>query len=259
MSGVQYRLADPTGNITLLVESPVAREQRSAVAAALMRLEPTAEQLGFLTETESGLRLEMAGGEFCGNATMSAAAWLCMQTGRCGPVTLGVSGVAAPVRVEVQPPQDGSYACAVTMPPPDAVAACSLPLGDTMLALPAVSFGGLTHLIAETPLPRADAELLLRQWCTSMCVDALGLMLYDRQRQRLDPLVFVPGAGTCVWEHSCASGTTAVGLYLAQRAGAPVTLTLTEPAGQLTVSASPDGSAVLSGSVRLGESKTADL
>ena len=259
MTEVRYHRMDPTGNITLLVETPVAPERRSAVAAALMALEPDAEQAGFLLETPAGLRLEMAGGEFCGNASMSAAAWLCAKEGRCGRVTLGVSGAKTPVEVEVQPPREGVYACAVTMPPPDAVADCLLPLGDAVRPLPAVSFGGLTHLLVETPLPRPDAEMLIRQWCAALCADALGLMLYDAHAHRLDPLVYVPGAGTCMWERSCASGTTAVGLALAKRMGAPVRLTLNEPAGQLTVAADPSGHAVLSGAVRLCGAKTVIL
>ena len=256
MIEVRYHRADPTGNITLLVETPVAPERRSAVAAALMQLEPDAEQAGFLLETPAGLRLEMAGGEFCGNASMSAAAWLCAREGCCGRVTLGVSGAKTPVEVDVQPPQNGSYACAVTMPPPDAVADCLLPLGDALRSLPAVSFGGLTHLLVEESLPRPDAELLIRQWCASLCADALGLMLYSQKAQRLDPLVYVPAAGTCVWERSCASGTTAVGLILAKRANAEVRLTLNEPAGRLTVTADPTGRAVLAGAVRLCGAKT---
>lgn len=259
MTVLRYHRMDPTGNITLLIETPVAPAQRSAAAAALMALEPDAEQAGFLLETPAGLRLEMAGGEFCGNATMSAAAWLCEKEGRCGRVTLGVSGAKTPVEVEVKPPQNGCYACAVTMPPPDAVTECLLPLDGRLQPMPAVSFGGLTHLIVETPMARQDAELLIRQWCASLCADALGLMLYDGQTQRLDPLVYVPGAGTCMWERSCASGTTAVGLVLAKRADKTVRLTLQEPAGQLSVTAEPSGRAVLAGSVRLCGAKTVSI
>ncbi len=45
-----YRIAlmDPTGNITLLVESPVPADEQPVVAARLAALFPGTEQTGFL-------------------------------------------------------------------------------------------------------------------------------------------------------------------------------------------------------------------
>ena len=54
---VRYRLFDPTGNITLLVETPVPVEEQPAVAQALMEQEPSAEQVGFLTITDNLIHL----------------------------------------------------------------------------------------------------------------------------------------------------------------------------------------------------------
>ena len=75
----RYCLLDPTGNITILAGLPVGPEQRNdlpGIAASLMEKEPSAEQVGFLGPGDGNcdLSLTMAGGEFCGNATMSAAA-----------------------------------------------------------------------------------------------------------------------------------------------------------------------------------------
>ena len=73
---LQYSILDPTGNITALAESPVGAAERQAAAAAIMQRHDDVEQVGFLNpEGEDGLpALQMAGGEFCGNATMCAAA-----------------------------------------------------------------------------------------------------------------------------------------------------------------------------------------
>ncbi|MEE3312421.1 MAG: diaminopimelate epimerase, partial [Acutalibacteraceae bacterium] len=78
---VTYSLFDPTGNITLLVETPISAAERVAVASKLMELEPKAEQVGFVSQDDADvdIRLDMAGGEFCGNATMSAAALAVMR------------------------------------------------------------------------------------------------------------------------------------------------------------------------------------
>ena len=76
--------ADPAGNITLLVETPVDPAEYHSVANQLMAIEQFhCEQVGFITEPVmgGGIRLEMMGGEFCGNATMSLGAVLARDAG----------------------------------------------------------------------------------------------------------------------------------------------------------------------------------
>ena len=70
---LSYALLDPTGNMTLLAETPVPEAAQPLTAKRLMALEPATEQVGFVSKTEDGIGLRMAGGEFCGNASMSAA------------------------------------------------------------------------------------------------------------------------------------------------------------------------------------------
>ncbi len=75
---IRYSIFDPTGNITALVESYVDIGRQPDIAADIMRMHPDVEQVGFVRFDETGSRapvqLRMAGGEFCGNATMCAAA-----------------------------------------------------------------------------------------------------------------------------------------------------------------------------------------
>ena len=70
--------------------------------------------------------------------------------------------------------------------------------------------------------------------------------------------MYVPAAGTLCWEHSCASGTTAVGAYLAAKAG-PASLSLKQPGGTLTVEADRSGELYLTGKVRLIRRQSAEI
>ena len=81
---IDYLVADPSGNTTILVLTPVPKEEHSALAAKLLALPGIeAEQVGYVTrEAGKPLRVDMMGGEFCGNASRSAAAW-------AWPVTAG--------------------------------------------------------------------------------------------------------------------------------------------------------------------------
>ena len=76
---MRYSVFDPTGNITALVRDPVAPLQQPVIAAGIMRKHPEVEQVGFVSFDGALPALRMAGGEFCGNASMSAAALLCME------------------------------------------------------------------------------------------------------------------------------------------------------------------------------------
>ena len=234
-------MANPTGNITLLVTSPVAEQERARVAARLMEREPAAEQVGFVRLTDGGVRLDMAGGEFCGNAAMSAGAVYAREKGlRAGErlsVEVRVSGTPRPVTAAVEALGGGRYSGAVEMPPPETPRVRRFTLDGTEYTLPLVMFPGIAHVIAPGDMPRKTAEDAARKWCGDLNAPALGLMLFDEAAAELRPLVYVPGADTLFWESSCASGTTAVGAWVSFRDAAPRSLALKQPGGVLTVDA----------------------
>ena len=68
----------PLGNTTVFLRGKAAQEARAALLAEAMDYDHlAAEQAGVLVAPhaeEALLRIEMSGGEFCGNATLSAAA-----------------------------------------------------------------------------------------------------------------------------------------------------------------------------------------
>ena len=77
----EYEVAvlDPAGNVTAIVLSDVLAAERARIAAQLLRLpELRIEQAAFLTAPRCGgeIRLEMMGGEFCGNALRCVGKYL---------------------------------------------------------------------------------------------------------------------------------------------------------------------------------------
>ena len=116
-----------------------------------------------------------------------------------------------------------------------------------MLIRPASAFFSLLQ-------ERQRAERAVRDWCAQLKAEGLGLMFLEEEAAasfRLTPLVYIPGSGTLFWENSCASGSAAVGGYLAETAGAPVRLELRQPGGSLRVESAPGGGTWLHGRVRL--------
>ncbi|MBQ7653713.1 MAG: hypothetical protein IJS17_01420, partial [Clostridia bacterium] len=92
---LKYSIMDPTGNVTALVETSVPVDQQPSVAEKIMSMEATVEQVGFISDSEGvDLALRMVGGEFCGNATMSAAVLYAIRKKKSfGKVKVFSSGV----------------------------------------------------------------------------------------------------------------------------------------------------------------------
>jgi len=250
---LKYCLFDPTKNMTILVETPVPAESQPFAGSALLRAEPTAEQVGFLSvgDADSEIALRMAGGEFCGNATMSAAVFYCLQNGiRDGTVRVRASGTDAPVPVSAAAAEAG-YACTVEMPKPKQI--------TEAFGCPLVVFDGISHMIVTKPMSRQTAAAEIRKRCAALGAACLGFMLFEESAKTLTPLVYVASPETLFWENSCASGSAAVGAYLAAQRGTPVELDLLEPGGTLQISASPDGTVFLRGTVLLAKKGTLDI
>lgn len=274
--GIEYEYIDPTGNITVLVITPVDIKSQPEIADMIMKIEPTCEQVGFVgISDKADTKLRMAAGEFCGNATMSAAALYCDSRGICvgdfEPVSVESSGCEDPVSVNItRKADDGThhvYAGEVDMPLPKRIRMCDFTFRGTGYQLPVVEFEGISHIIMSKdrslPSPE-DGEEAVRIWCDELACDALGIMIINSESISdaacadsginaeidMSPLVYVKKLGSLFWENSCASGTTAVGAYYASRyKGSVVSLTAHEPGGVLSVHSRDDGHLILSGTV----------
>ena len=276
---IVYDVLDPTGNITILVRTPVPEADQPALAAFLMELEPETEQVGFLTPGGSGetgslaktaaydIDLRMAGGEFCGNASMCAAVIAAMESGQTSRnVNLRVSGASGTVRAEVSVRPGGDWTGTVDMPQPTAIEEVNLPGAGR---LPVVRFEGISHVILQQEISRDKAQELAPVWCEALGTDALGLLFLNQEMSAMTPLVYVPAAQTLCWEKSCASGTTAVcAWFAAQKAEphvpssdehAPCSICLRQPGGELQAEADRSGAIRLIGKVKLLKHAEAEI
>lgn len=247
---IDYCVLDPTGNITILVDTPVPPGSMPFIAGRLMEQEPASEQVGFLSAAPDGsFALRMAGGEFCGNASMCAAVLAAVKADETIYDTkLNVSGTCAPVPVRVEKKPDGSWTGSVIMPQPVSFEKADLPEAGR---LPVVRFSGISHVILEKEMEKGTAEALARRWCSFLDADALGLLFLNREEGRLIPLVYVPAVDTLCWENSCASGTAAAGVYLSFGLKEPLRISLSQPGGSLSINVSAEGTLTLTGAVKV--------
>lgn len=244
---IKFVKMSPTQNMTVLVEDQVPRELHRSMADKLMAYDGVfAEQVGFVEKPQNPAawaRLQMMGGEFCGNAAMSLAALLVLDrgeevVGQRQEVPLEVSGAEGLLTVEVVTREE-SLRCSVGMPAPESVESLVLPLDGKEYEVAAVAFKGITHLIVKTEQIAGDksafAERAVTEWRKTFDVDALGIILYDWVRRSITPLVYVKSTMTRVWERGCGSGTAAVGAWLASTAAGTIAADISQPGGVISV------------------------
>lgn len=249
---MRYSIFDPTGNITALVESNIEVASQSQVAAEIMTRHPQIEQVGFVSYSPNDrVCLRMAGGEFCGNATMSAAALHLLRNHpdwESATVRVEVSGAEMPVEVRLTKTGATTYSAGVRMPKPLSVEHRVLSYDDIAEPVPVVFMQGISHVVINDDsrfgfllVDMSKAEAAVAAWCAKLGADGLGIMFLEHKpnSHTLTPLVYVPGSNTVFWENSCASGTSAVGMYLASVSHSPIDVTFSEPGGYLRVQSDP--------------------
>ena len=279
---MRYSILNPSGNITALVETAVNAEDRLAAAAKIMQRHPEVEQVGFFSlndSSEDGIQatLQMAGDEFCGNASMSAGILYLSHYTQCkreSQIHIRVSGAAAPVEVTAKQESEDLYSAGILMPEALEIRNKMFLFDGIWDLLPVVRLEGISHIIIKEKSPfrnlmynnRQAAEQAIKKWCRDLSAEGLGLMFIEHQPDdfphqsysnkklpcKLTPLVYVPAAGTLFWENACASGGSAVGMYFAREYKMPVSLYLMEPGGCQSVVSDPvTRETRLSGEIRL--------
>lgn len=240
--------ANPAGNITLFVLDPVPKENWVRTASRLMALPGSdVEQVGFVCPPlpgGTGRRLEMAGGEFCGNAARAFGMLLAHEMGDLPQVRVEVSGCRQPVTVNV----DWSAGTAqAQMPLPQSVEQTQVDGHPGTL----VHLGGIVHLVVENIPPSLEffqrAEPVLKRITGP---EAYGVIFLDPSGNTLTPLVKVPSAGTLMWEGSCGSGSLAAAIAQSRDLPGGVFLRdYVQPAGVIQASVTRSGGMAVSASI----------
>ena len=223
-------MADPAGNRTAIVRSGVPKADRRKVAAAVMA-DPAlkAEQVGFETRPLYGGslgRLEMAGGEFCGNAARSYGYLLCKEKG-IDHCKIEMSGTRE--KLEVICDLDRETAAA-QMPMPELIEMA----GDEADQLyPIVISRGISHMICQD---KAFDEEFARRMIDRFgkAYSAFGVMFVNGDD--LTPVVYVAELDSVCPESSCGSGSLAAAWFMTRnKEDGFHGYSFNEPGGTITV------------------------
>ena len=245
--------ADPAGNVTLLVLDPVPLLQRPRIAVELME-RFGGEQVGFLVPPRLGgeARLEMMGGEFCGNALRCLGAYRAREAGP-GRHALEISGCGRVLATETGLP-GGSVRS--EMPLPERT--------DVWHGMKTAVFPGIVHALHRgEPEDEGVVRSMTAALAEAYALPAAGVMYLREADMAMTPAVYVRDTDTLFFESSCASGSAAAAAVLALERGESLCCGLRQPGGVITARAELRGGALarltIEGPVFLGEVFEAEI
>jgi histidine racemase len=233
-------VAYPSGNTTALLFDQLQGSDRKLLNDRVMRSwgaakpeSPEIEQCCFVmasSDPDAIGRVEMFGGEFCGNATRSAV-WL-LTNGQDYNGQIEAAGVRGLLRFSV----DGGD---ITL---------QMPLPSQAQLLRAVAEGclvqldGIVHLVvtdgavqgAATPRQMLDALLRANKYDLAS-QPAVGVTFYSYESSRAEFCVWVKEVDTIFDESACGSGTCAIGIAAATSSRESVRLPVVQPSGQVII------------------------
>ncbi|MGR6545568.1 diaminopimelate epimerase [Paenibacillus tundrae] len=252
---IEFIKFNPTQNMTILVQTNHPAESYPHIASQLMSYEHVyAEQVGFIERSmQQGAvaHLQMAGGEFCGNACMALAAHIAaeakLEQHDQMHVMLTASGTEQLIVCHVKKQASG-YGCQVSMPIPEQIERRSITYEGMDLEIIIVRYQEFIHIVIEVEefdeTMKRRAQALARLLGLTMGDKLIGIMLYQSSSAELAPLIYVPQLDSLIWERGCGSGTASLGAYLAWSQQREISQYIQQPGGAIKVIAKWHGAEV---------------
>lgn len=224
----------PSGNTTAIVFDQLLDQDRKELNNRIMERWktdytefPEIEQCCFVTLPELPeviARVEMFGGEFCGNATRSVI--YALTGGNDYEGLIEVSGVARPLEFKIE-----NEEITLEMPLPKELGVEEVEEGIL------VQLDGIAQLVVIDPKEAGTPAQLLRELKNQAKYDlntqpAVGVSYYDTTTNGTEFNVWVNAIDTVFDETACGSGTCAIGVAIATKRRESITLDVIQPSGK---------------------------
>lgn len=214
----------PSKNMTVLITNYVDPTYYSQIASTIMDYEyVNAEQVGFIgtpKSRDSLLRLEMSGGEFCGNALLGAAAY-CHYNGLTekNSFMLETSGAETSLECLVEAKSSNLFHAKAEMPLPLSIQDIEINLNGKSIKGTCVQLDGITHFLMDYWPTKDDFNLIIEEVTQKIENKAIGIIPYRKLTENeyeTWPFVYVKETGSRFFEQACGSGSLALGIYLSK-------------------------------------------
>ncbi|WP_019636403.1 hypothetical protein [Paenibacillus fonticola] len=239
---------NPTQNMTILVRTKHREEEYTHIASKMMSYDNVhAEQVGFIetpANPAAAAHLQMAGGEFCGNACMALAAFIAAERGIAHndllSIELEASGTNWLIACQVKKVSE-QYVCRVSMPAPQKIEQKSVKYEGEDLEMAIVRYPDFVHIVIEVERfnkqVRDKAQGLAKLLGTMLGSSLIGVLLYNPALNEMAPLIYVPPLDSLIWERGCGSGTASLGAYMSWSRKTAISAQIKQPGGWIHVTA----------------------
>lgn len=245
MMNIDFIKLSPAENTTVLVTDDIIPAQYSEIARKVISYSYLcAEQVGFIKKPEhkdSVIRLEMSGGEFCGNGILAAAA-LARYRGLTEEEAFKVesSGYDEQLCCTVHNTGENIYRSNSSMPLDYSSRVWQEGPGGVKGRL--IELPGITHLLldcsySKNKLGDRRLQALVKKLAAEVKASAVGVIPFYKEGDlyQIRPCVHVPETGSLIFERSCGSGTLALGLYISELNKSGDILKVKQPGGIINV------------------------
>ncbi len=210
MNKIKYLIYKPAGNDTALVYGTQYNEtMKKRINDAIMKRHTNVEQVGFINDNGKK-ELQMAGGEFCGNATRSAA--YNYLNGKQGKIQICVNSKD---KIIAGVDKDKKAWCEIPLPEKSNIIT-EIEKGIFIVDLKGITIVVIQDFQAQKYLCNKDK---LKQVGRKLIDDynlvdnsAVGVMFCENKKEKIkiNPIVWVKSIDTLFYETACGSGSMAV-------------------------------------------------
>lgn len=208
MKKIEYFIFNPGGNLTALVfDNHYNKTQRKNINDVILKKHKCVEQVGFISN--NNLKLQMAGGEFCGNATRCAVKYY-LDNNFQRECLIKVSGIKEKLLAGI----DNENKVWVDVP-------IKSVYKSNLAGINIVEIEGITHIVLneEQSKKYLNNKEKLKDYAKEMISKikindkAIGVLFTEIKDKfiKLYPIIWVKDIDTFFYETACGSGTVAVG------------------------------------------------
>lgn len=216
IDNIDYKILNPGGNKTaIVIGNEYSKEEKKQINDSILNENSDIEQVGFIDTKEN--KLEMAGGEFCVNATRCAI-WQYLE-GKQGEIELVVSGCKNKIKggitkekiVYVDMQIDKKITNLI-----DIEGIFNLVKLDGIL-LAVVNEKDSKEFIRSLKEDENKSKKELKEIMSKFDTEekALGIILLEKEETetKINPIIWVKEIDTLYYETACGSGSLATAIY----------------------------------------------
>lgn len=213
---IEFEILNPGGNKTaLVIGNEYSDEERKIINAKILNENKEVEQVGFISKIEN--QLEMAGGEFCVNATRCAI-WEYLN-GKNGEMEIKVSGCKSKIIGGITEQRQVYVNLPIHKKMNDLIEKKGkfnlVKLDGILLGVvdEETSKDEIEKLKNDEQIAKLEFKKMMQTFNTSE--KAVGIILLEKEKTKIkiNPVIWVKTIDTLYYETACGSGSLATAIY----------------------------------------------